>query len=112
GAGHGGGGRVDCTNSRWGQAQFLEAHHGLGPTQRPAHYLAIPPLLFGEVVEQLAKAGCTKGARLIVEKPFGHDLDSARELNRILLANLDESAIFRIDHYLGKKPVPSTAKPS
>ena len=57
------------------------------------------------VVEQLAKSGCTKGARVIIEKPFGHDLSSARELNRILLATFDETAIFRIDHYLGKRPV-------
>src|SRR5216683_5607283 len=77
----------------------------LGSAQRPAHYLAIPPILFGVVVEQLAKSGCTKGARVIIEKPFGHDLASAQELNRILLATFDEKAIFRIDHYLGKRPV-------
>src|SRR5262249_44031915 len=52
-----------------------------------------------------AKSGCTKGARVIIEKPFGHDLESARALNRPLLAHFDESAIFRIDHYLGKRPV-------
>ncbi len=73
--------------------------------KRPAHYLAIPPSLFESVVEQLAKAGCTAGARVIVEKPFGHDLDSARELNQILYRNFDEAHIFRIDHYLGKGPV-------
>src|SRR5262249_21648934 len=56
-------------------------------------------------VEQLAKANCTEGARVIIEKPFGHDLSSARELNRTLLTTFDEKAIFRIDHYLGKKPV-------
>jgi glucose-6-phosphate 1-dehydrogenase len=77
----------------------------LGPAQRPAHYLAIPPALFGTVVEQLANAECTKGARVIVEKPFGHDLASARDLNKILLARFDEDHIFRIDHYLGKRPV-------
>lgn len=77
----------------------------LGSAQRPAHYLAIPPLLFGPVVEQLADAGCTHGARVIVEKPFGHDLISAKELNGILLDSFDEAAIFRIDHYLGKRPV-------
>ena len=76
-----------------------------GPPRRPAHYLAIPPALFGLVVEQLAKSGCAKGARVIVEKPFGRDLASARDLNRILLGNFDEPAIFRIDHYLGKRPV-------
>ena len=62
-------------------------------------------MLFGVVVEQLAKSGCTKGARVIIEKPFGHDFASAQELNRILLATFDEKAIFRIDHYLGKRPV-------
>src|SRR5262245_54647296 len=78
----------------------------LGPAQRPAHYLAIPPALFGEVVEQLAQSGCApSGSRVIVEKPFGRDLESARSLNRILLARFDEDHIFRIDHYLGKGPV-------
>jgi glucose-6-phosphate 1-dehydrogenase len=77
----------------------------LGSAQRPAHYLAIPPALFGTVVEQLANAHCANGARVIVEKPFGRDLASARELNRILLARFDEDHIFRIDHYLGKRPV-------
>jgi glucose-6-phosphate 1-dehydrogenase len=77
----------------------------LSAAQRPAHYLAIPPTLFGLVVEQLAKSSCTSGARVIVEKPFGTDLASAQELNRILFGAFDESAIFRIDHYLGKRPV-------
>jgi len=86
-------------------ATFHAIRKELGSAQRPAHYLAIPPMLFGAVVEQLAKSGCTKGARVIIEKPFGHDLNSARELNRILLAIFDEKAIFRIDHYLGKRPV-------
>ena len=86
-------------------ATFQAIRKELGSAQRPAHYLAIPPALFGLVVEQLAKAGCTKGARVIVEKPFGHDLLSAQELNRILLGTFDEQHIFRIDHYLGKRPV-------
>jgi glucose-6-phosphate 1-dehydrogenase len=86
-------------------ATFEAIRKQLGSAQRPAHYLAIPPLLFGTVVEQLAKAHCTSGARVIVEKPFGHDLASAHELNRILLARFDEDHIFRIDHYLGKRPV-------
>ncbi|MBI4502063.1 MAG: glucose-6-phosphate dehydrogenase [Gemmatimonadetes bacterium] len=77
----------------------------LGGAERPAHYLAIPPHMFETVVEQLEKSGCAKGARVLVEKPFGRDLASARELNRILLKTFDESAIFRIDHYLGKRPV-------
>jgi glucose-6-phosphate 1-dehydrogenase len=84
---------------------FQELRRQLGPAKHPAHYLAIPPAVFGLVVEQLAKAGCTDGARVVVEKPFGRDLESARKLNAILLAHFDEEHIFRIDHYLGKKPV-------
>ncbi len=86
-------------------ATFEAIRKELNGAQRPAHYLAIPPLLFEEVVEQLAKTGCAQGARVIIEKPFGHDLASAQELNRILHAAFPESAIFRIDHYLGKRPV-------
>lgn len=80
----------------------------MGDSKRPAYYLAIPPGAFGIVVEQLSKSGCTRGdggARVIVEKPFGRDLASAKELNSILLKVFDESEIFRIDHYLGKAPV-------
>jgi glucose-6-phosphate 1-dehydrogenase len=84
---------------------FQAIRKELGSAQRLAHYLAIPPMLFELVVEQLDKAGCARGARVIVEKPFGHDVASARELNRILLGAFDETAIFRIDHYLGKRPV-------
>jgi glucose-6-phosphate 1-dehydrogenase len=84
---------------------FQAIRKELGSAQRPAHYLAIPPALFGLVVEQLATARCTAGARVIVEKPFGHDLISAQELNRILLSTFDEEHIFRIDHYLGKRAV-------
>ena len=87
-------------------ATFSALRKLLGNAHRPAHYLAIPPSLFGKVVEQLAKAGCTEaGARVVVEKPFGRDLQSARELNAILLGSFDEEHIFRIDHYLGKRPV-------
>jgi glucose-6-phosphate 1-dehydrogenase len=86
-------------------ATFQAVRTALGKAERPAHYLAIPPSLFEKVVEQLVKSGSAKGARIIVEKPFGHDLASAQELNRILLASFDESAIFRIDHYLAKGPV-------
>jgi glucose-6-phosphate 1-dehydrogenase len=86
-------------------ATFQSIRKELGSAQRPAHYLAIPPMLFEAVVEQLAKSGSTQGARVIIEKPFGHDLVSAQELNRILLATFDEKSIFRIDHYLGKRPV-------
>ena len=77
----------------------------LGSAQRPAHYLAIPPALFETVVEQLGCSGCGQNARVIVEKPFGHDLASAQELNRTLHRIFPESEIFRIDHYLGKGPV-------
>jgi glucose-6-phosphate 1-dehydrogenase len=86
-------------------ATYQAIRKELGPARRPAHYLAIPPVLFGVVVEQLGKSGCARGARVIIEKPFGRDLASARALNRILLGNFEESAIFRIDHYLGKNPV-------
>ena len=86
-------------------ATFQALHKALGAGQHPAHYLAIPPVLFATVVEQLAKAECTNGARVIIEKPFGHDLLSAQKLNQTLLATFDEKAIFRIDHYLGKRPV-------
>jgi glucose-6-phosphate 1-dehydrogenase len=86
-------------------ATFQAIRKQLGSAERPAHYLAIPPTLFGLVVEQLAKADCTNGGRVIIEKPFGRDLSSAQNLNRILLGTFDEKAIFRIDHYLGKRPV-------
>jgi glucose-6-phosphate 1-dehydrogenase len=85
---------------------FKKLKLALGPSARPAHYLAIPPTLFATVVENLAATGCAPaGARVVVEKPFGRDLDSARALNRILLRNFVEERIFRIDHYLGKSPV-------
>src|SRR5262249_30348763 len=86
-------------------ATFQKLRAELGSAERPAHYLAIPPALFATVVEQLGKSGCARNARVIIEKPFGTDLASARELNRILLSTFQESAIFRIDHYLGKRPV-------
>ena len=87
-------------------AIFQAIRKELGLAQRPAHYLAIPPVLFGTVVEQLGKSGCAPaGARVVVEKPFGRDLESARQLNQILLQTFDERRIFRIDHYLGKRPV-------
>jgi len=77
----------------------------LGGAKRPAHYLAIPPLLFKTVIEHLTASGCTQGPRVIIEKPFAHDLESARELNRILHGCFAEEDIFRIDHYLGKRAV-------
>ena len=84
---------------------FKQLKKAVGGAERPAHYLAIPPTLFGTVVEHMAAAGCApSGARVVVEKPFGRDLVSARALNRILLKNFTEERIFRIDHYLGKEP--------
>ncbi|SFN01483.1 glucose-6-phosphate dehydrogenase [Nitrosomonas communis] len=86
-------------------ATYQAIRKELGAAIRPVHYLAIPPALFGTVIEQLARAGCTNGARVILEKPFGRDLSSAQALNHILLKTFTEEAIFRIDHYLGKRPV-------
>jgi glucose-6-phosphate 1-dehydrogenase len=86
-------------------ATFAAIKRALAEAKRPVHYLAIPPALFGKVVEQLGASGCAQDARVVVEKPFGTDLDSARELNRVLSSQFTESSIFRIDHYLGKRPV-------
>ncbi len=86
-------------------ATFQAIGKELGSARRPLHYLAIPPALFELVVEQLAKMGAAHDARVIVEKPFGHDIVSARTLNRVLLGAFDEASIFRIDHYLGKRSV-------
>ena len=86
-------------------ATFTAVKKEMGDAKHPAHYLAIPPSLFDEVVDQLVKSGAAEGARIIVEKPFGHDLASAQKLNKILLAAFPESSIFRIDHYLAKGPV-------
>ena len=77
----------------------------LGSASHPIHYLAIPPSLFETVVDGLARSGCADSGRLVLEKPFGRDLDSARALNQTLNKSFDESRIFRIDHYLGKEPV-------
>src|SRR5262245_1453453 len=87
------------------ESTFQQLRKELGSAKRPAFYLAIPPALFGLVTEQLGKSVRSGEARVIVEKPFGTDLASARELNRILLGTFPESGIFRIDHYLGKQPV-------
>lgn len=86
-------------------ATFQKICEQLSVGRSPAYYLAIPPVLFEKVVEELARSGCSRGARVIIEKPFGNDLASAQELNRTLHSVLPESAIFRIDHYLGKRPV-------
>ena len=84
---------------------FVKLRKALGTAERPLYYLVIPPSAFATVVEVLAKSGGAKDARVVVEKPFGRDLASARELNRTLHAHFPEQAIFRIDHYLGKEPV-------
>ena len=73
--------------------------------KQPVHYLAIPPSSFPTVIESLSDAGLTDTGRLVVEKPFGRDLESARELNRVLLEHVPEERVFRIDHYLGKESV-------
>jgi glucose-6-phosphate 1-dehydrogenase len=88
-------------------ATFRRIRQELGPSEHPAYYLAIPPPLFGPVIEQMGKSGCATGARVIIEKPFGTDRASARALNAIVLGAFDESSIFRIDHYLAKRPVHS-----
>src|SRR5207244_4337875 len=84
---------------------FGALKRALGAAKHPAHYLAIPPALFPTVIRGLGAAGLGAGARVIVEKPFGRDLASARELNRVAQAVFPEDAIFRIDHYLGKEAI-------
>jgi glucose-6-phosphate 1-dehydrogenase len=86
-------------------ATFDQLRRELGDAKHPLHYLAIPPSLFGDVVEQLGRSGSADGARVVVEKPFGRDLASARALNATLTSVFPERAIFRIDHYLGKEAV-------
>jgi len=86
-------------------ATFDALKQALGNARRPAHYLAIPPSLFPVVIEGLGTHGEAEHARVIVEKPFGRDLQSAKELNRVLHSVFPESCIFRIDHYLGKEAV-------
>lgn len=86
-------------------ATFTRLRAALGSAGSPLHYLAIPPSVFATVVGGLAAAGCTNNARVVLEKPFGRDLKSARELNAILWQHFPEDSIFRIDHYLGKEPV-------
>ena len=88
---------------------FKTLREELGSAQRPLHYLAIPPSAFATVVKGLAQSGCTQKARVVLEKPFGRDLASARALNDTLHSAFDESRIFRIDHYLGKESVQNLA---
>jgi glucose-6-phosphate 1-dehydrogenase len=84
---------------------FHQLKQQLGPAQHPLHYLAIPPSLFATVAENLAKSGCADGARVVVEKPFGRNLETAKELGNTLHQYFPEENIYRIDHYLGKEPV-------
>jgi glucose-6-phosphate 1-dehydrogenase len=98
--------RLQYVDGDYGEAvTFERLREALGNAARPLHYLAIPPPLFATVVEGLARSGCAKDARVVIEKPFGRDLASAQALNRVLGQFFPESAIFRIDHYLGKEPV-------
>ena len=84
---------------------FGQVRKELGESKHPIHYLAIPPSLFETVLTQLKDSGCAEGARVVFEKPFGHDLRTAAELNRMVLKIFDEQDVFRIDHYLGKNAV-------
>ncbi|HKF42017.1 MAG TPA: glucose-6-phosphate dehydrogenase [Thermoanaerobaculia bacterium] len=86
-------------------ATFATLRKALGPAKHPTHYLAIPPVLFGKVIEALGSSGCADGARVVIEKPFGDDLASARELNVTVHSVFPEESVFRIDHYLGKDAV-------
>jgi len=86
-------------------ATYGQLRECLARATRPLHYLAIPPSMFAPVVEGLARSGCAADARVVVEKPFGRDLASARLLNAILHRYFDEASIFRIDHFLGREPV-------
>jgi glucose-6-phosphate 1-dehydrogenase len=86
-------------------ATFQKLREQLNGATRPVHYLAIPPSMFPTVLEQLREAGCTQTARVIVEKPFGRDLESAQQLNATLHESFPEDRVFRIDHYLGKEAV-------
>jgi glucose-6-phosphate 1-dehydrogenase len=84
---------------------FTAIKAALGSARRPAHYLAIPPALFETVIKGLGTAGLADHARVIVEKPFGRDLVSAQELNRVAHSVFPEDSIFRIDHFLGKEAI-------
>ncbi|MEO8339682.1 MAG: glucose-6-phosphate dehydrogenase, partial [Nitrospirota bacterium] len=86
-------------------ATFSALKAALGKARRPAHYLAIPPSLFESVIQGLGSADLARHARVIVEKPFGRDLASARELNKVAQSVFPEDSIFRIDHFLGKEAI-------
>jgi len=88
-----------------GPDTYVALRAALGDTKRPLHYLAIPPAMFQSVAQGLGASGCARNARIVVEKPFGRDLSSARALNATLHEVFEEKSIFRIDHYLGKESV-------
>lgn len=97
---------IDYVAGDYTKASTFDAlKKALGAAKRPAHYLAIPPSLFATVIRSLDASGLADNARVIVEKPFGRDLASARELNAIALSVFPEDSIFRIDHYLGKDAI-------
>jgi glucose-6-phosphate 1-dehydrogenase len=113
---HNGGVDVDAFARLTAQLQYVDGDYAdpatyqqlkkvLATASHPLHYLAIPPSMYGAVVQGLAKSGCAQNARIIVEKPFGRNLACAQELNRTLHAFFPESAVFRIDHYLAKEAV-------
>ncbi len=87
------------------QSTHVALRRELGAAAHPLHYLAIPPSVFGSVIDALGQSGCARGARVVLEKPFGRDLSSAQALSATLHAVFDESCVFRIDHYLGKESV-------
>ena len=98
--------KLQFVNGDYGSPEtFRQLRKALNGASRPLFYLAIPPNLFATVAEGLASEGCDKGARVVVEKPFGRDLASAQALSRTLHHSFPESSIFRIDHFLGKEPV-------
>lgn len=86
-------------------ATFARLRAAMGGAKAPMHYLAIPPSLFGTVAQHLSESGCAENARVVIEKPFGHDRASAAELNETIHRFFPERAVFRIDHFLGKEPV-------
>jgi glucose-6-phosphate 1-dehydrogenase len=113
---HHGGGDPKAIQHLLGLLRYVDGDYGddstftvlreqLGQAKSPLHYLAVPPSLFTTVAQALAKSGCAEGARLVIEKPFGHNRATARMLSRLLSQYFPEENIFRIDHYLGKEPV-------
>jgi glucose-6-phosphate 1-dehydrogenase len=98
--------RLGYIDGDYGDASTFERlRRELGEARHPLHYLAIPPSLFAEVVHQLGASGCARGARVVIEKPFGRDLASAKALNALVHEIFTEENVFRIDHYLGKNTV-------